>query len=84
MRWLKDTFPILWSPQFWGIVITAFFHYCLAKGWIGTLEATLLRDIAAAATLVGFGNKVAKKIGGTVTANIDTVEKVSVTPTEPA
>lgn len=54
LTWIKENLPFVKSPRFWGIVATAVFGYVRAKGWLGESEMEFLRNVSAAATLVGF------------------------------
>lgn len=59
---LREHFPVLFSPQFWGIFATATLIYLKAKGWIDELTAEWLATIFGISTTVGFANKMVKKI----------------------
>ena len=62
IEWLRVTAPVLFSPQFWGIVATATFGLAVKKSWIDPDIAQYLRDIFGFATTVGISFKLAKKV----------------------
>jgi len=79
MEWLLSTFPILKSPQFWGTFVTVAFQYLRVKGWLGEDEANAISILVGSWTANGLVLKAAKKVGGTVNAQIENVEEVKVT-----
>lgn len=62
IAWLKVTFPVLWSAQWWGVVFTALFQLALTKAWIDADWATFLRDVFGLGTAVGVIFKTARKL----------------------
>lgn len=62
IQWIKANVPVLLSPRFWGVVITATLIWVRAEGWIDELTATWLATIAGAATGIGIIDKVAEKV----------------------
>lgn len=80
MTWLKTNFPVLFSPQFWGIVSTAFFNLVRVKGWLDADWMMFVTAVFGAATLTGITFKTAQKVGGTVTVGTANVDKMTVNP----
>jgi hypothetical protein len=78
LSWLKVSIPVLFSPQFWGVVATAFFNLGRVKGWIDVDWMTFFTVISGGATTIGAGLKAARSLRGTVNAQIENVEKVTV------
>lgn len=65
MEWLRIHFPVLFSPKFWGIVITATLIWFREKGFLDESTITWLATISGGATGVGILDSIARKIGST-------------------
>ena len=65
MEKFKAMFPILFSPKFWGIILTALAYWFSEYGFVFTAEAvsTFLLMISGTATVVGFADGIARKVG---------------------
>ena len=61
LTWLKSTFPLLWSPRFWGVVLTATVMLAKSKGWLDDMWMEWLQTIFGGATVVGTIGWAAKK-----------------------
>jgi hypothetical protein len=61
MNWLKNTFPILWSPQFWGVVGLATFTLAKAKGWLDADLSIWFQTVFGLGTGIGTAAKMIKK-----------------------
>lgn len=61
-QWLKANIPVLLSPRFWGVVITATLVWVRAEGWIDELTSTWLVTIAGATTGIGVVDKIVDKM----------------------
>lgn len=63
MLWLKQHFPVLFSPTFWGVTFTAVFatlaHYKVLDEWLLNTIAIWIGSV----TGVGFTWKTASKVG---------------------
>lgn len=59
--WMRAAWPVLFSPQFWGIVATATFTLAKAKHWVDQDYGLWLQTIFGFTTAVGVGFKAIKK-----------------------
>ena len=65
MEKFKEMFPVLFSPKFCGIVLTALAYWLSKYGFVFSAEAlsTFLLMISGAATTVGVVDSAARKLG---------------------
>lgn len=66
-EWLHSTFPILWSPQFWGVVGLATFTLAKAKGWLDADWSLWFQTVFGLGTGIGTAAKLIKKAKAGVT-----------------
>jgi len=64
MNWLRNYFPVLFSPTFWGYTFTALFAYFGAKEVFDVETLEIIRNWLAGVTTVNVIWKGAKKVGG--------------------
>ena len=62
LRVLRKHFPVLFSPQFWGIVGTALFVLAGQKGWFDAYWMEFFSKIFGFGTAVGITNKTIRKL----------------------
>jgi hypothetical protein len=63
MEKIKGVFPILWSPRFWGIIVTVAAIQLVHLGWIPVTLGEFIYSIAGAATAVGVVDRIGSKAG---------------------
>ena len=65
MNFLKENFPVLLSPKFWGIVLTALAYWLSQYGFTFSAEALsqFLLIVSGGATTVGVVDSAARKLG---------------------
>ena len=64
MKYLRENYPVFFSPKFHGLVITLLLSYLQAKGFLGGIEVEYLTYLVGGATGVGIADSVARKVGG--------------------
>ena len=63
MTWIKAKLPILYSPRFWGVVMTFAFWFLQKKGLVIDQElAGALAGTSGTATFIGVLNWLIKKM----------------------
>lgn len=64
MQWLKTNFPILFSPTFWGLTLSAFFQMVELYQWMSPELANILTTWLIGITGVNILWKTANKVSG--------------------
>lgn len=64
MTWLKVNIPVLFSPTFWGVTLTAFFGLAEAWQWFKPEIADILVKWSASVVGVNIVWKFGKKFSG--------------------
>ena len=62
----KSVFPVLFSPKFWGVVLTALAYYFSKYGFVLDPQACseFILFVVGGGTTVGVVDSVARKVGG--------------------
>ena len=63
MKYLKENYPVFFSPKFHGLVLFMILGYLQAKGLIGGVEFEYLQNLVGLVTGVGVADSLFRKLG---------------------